>query len=126
VLPAQYRPDRIASADIQSLLRRVEVFPDAGYTARFPDEHACLVTVTMKDGRTFAREQSDYEGFHTRPMSWERVIEKFDVLAGEATDPVLRREIVDAVRYLDAISVREFAALLGETGHGFVRHRRTG
>ncbi len=126
VLPSQYRPERIESEDVQSLLRRVEVVPDPGYSSRFPEEHACRVTVVMKDGRTLHREKCDYEGFHSRPMSWERVIDKFEALSGEATDPVLRREIVDAVRYLDQITIKEFTDLLGESGHGFVRHRRAG
>jgi 2-methylcitrate dehydratase len=126
VLPAQYRPERIASGDIQSLLRRVEVVPDPGYSARFPDEHACRVTVTLRSGERYVREKSDYEGFRTRPMSWDRVVEKFESLSGEAADPILRREIVDGVRFLEQLTVKEFTDLLGETGHGFVRHRRTG
>jgi 2-methylcitrate dehydratase len=126
VLPGQYRPGRIASEDVQSLLRRVAVIPDPVFSGRFPEEHACRVTVVMKDGRTFVRDKADYEGFHSRPMSWDRVIEKFESLAGDAADPVLRREIVDAVRYLDQLTVKEFTDLLGETGPGFVRHRRAG
>ena len=126
VLPAQYRPERIVLNDVQSLLRRVEVVSDPRYSSRFPEEHACCVTVTLKDGRSFLREKCDYEGFHTRPISWDRVIDKFESLSGEAADPVLRREIVDAVRYLEQITVKEFTDLLGETGHGFVRHRRAG
>lgn len=125
VLPGQYRPERIAAEDVQSLLRRVEVVADPRYSSRFPDEHACKVTITMKDGRTLVREKSDYEGFHTHPMSWDRVIAKFEALAEESTDPVLRREIVDAVRYLDQLTVRELTALLGEAGSGFVKHRRS-
>lgn len=126
VLPAQYREERIAAEDVQSLLRRVEVVPNARYSSRFPDEHACCVTVTMKDGRKLIREKSDYEGFHTRPMAWDRVIDKFEALSEETTDPLLRREIVDAVRHLDRLTVRELAVLLGEAGHGFLRHRRAG
>jgi 2-methylcitrate dehydratase len=126
VMPEQYRPERIASPDVQALLRRVEVVPDAGFSVRFPDEHACRVTVSMRNGERYVREKSDYEGFRTRPMTWDRVIEKFDSLAGDAADPILRREIVDATRHLEQLTVKEFTELLGETGHGFVRHRRTG
>lgn len=113
VTPAQYAPERIGRGDVQSLLRRVTVVPDEGFSARFPDEHCCRVTVTLRDGREFAREKSDYEGFHTRPMSFGRVAEKFHALAAEALPPGRRDAIVDAVRRLDAIQVRDLVSLLG-------------
>jgi 2-methylcitrate dehydratase len=112
VMPGQYSPERIAADDIQSLLRRVTVVPDPEYSRRFPDEHCCRLTVTTKDGRTFRKEKSDYEGFHTRPMSWSRIEEKFHGLAENALPPSRRGEIVDAVKRLDAIRVKDLTALL--------------
>jgi len=113
VMPAQYAEARIGRDDVQSLLRRVTVAPDAGYTDRFPGEHACRVTVTLKDGREFRREKRDYEGFHTRPMGWERVEEKFHALSREALPPGRRDAIVKAVRQLEHLTVLEFTSLLG-------------
>lgn len=113
VTPAQYEPERIRRDDVQSLLRKVTVVPDPGYSKRFPDEHCCRLTVTLADGRFFTKEKTDYEGFHTRPMSWERVIEKFTGLAEKAVSPSRRAEIVDAVKRLDGIAVRDLTALLG-------------
>ncbi|NJD61405.1 MAG: MmgE/PrpD family protein [Deltaproteobacteria bacterium] len=112
VMPEQYEPERLAQDDIQSLLRRVTVVPDPGFTRRFPDEHACRITVTLKDGRTFDKDKSDYEGFHTRPMSWAKVEEKFHRLAENAVDVFRREEIVKAVRELDGISVKDLMPLL--------------
>ena len=112
VSPWQYEPDRIARDDIQSLLRRVSVVPDPGFSRRFPDEHACRLTVTLKDGRVFTREKTDYEGFHTRPMSWAKVEEKFQRLAEGAVDVFRREEIAFAVRHLDGISVKNLMELL--------------
>ena len=113
VMPAQYEPERIGRKDVQSLLRKVSVVPNPAYSKRFPDEHCCKITVMLKDGRFFAKEKVDYEGFHTRPMSWERVIGKFEGLAEGAIEPSRRREIVDAVRRLDGIAVKDLMALLG-------------
>ena len=112
VMPEQYEPERIARDDIQSLLRRVSVVPDSGFSRRFPDEHACRLTVTLKDGRTFTREKSDYEGFHTRPVSWAKVEEKFHRLAEGAVDVFRREEIASAVRQLDGISIKSLMELL--------------
>lgn len=112
VLPEQYEPERIVKDDIQSLLRRVTVVPDPGFSRRFPDEHACRLTVTLKDGRTLIKEKYDYEGFHTRPMSWAKAEEKFHRLGEKAFDVFRRAEIVDAIRRLDLISVRDLIELL--------------
>jgi len=111
--PAQYAPERILRGDVQSLLRRVTVVPDPGYSARFPEEHACRVTIVLRDGRTLAREKADYEGFHTRPVSFETVAAKFHALAAAALPPGRREAIVEAVQRLDRIAVRDLAALLG-------------
>lgn len=113
VMPAQYESERIRRSDVQSLLRKVTVVPDPGYSKRFPDEHCCRLTVTLADGRFFTKEKTDYEGFHTRPMSWERVAGKFAVLAEKALSPSRRNEIVDAVKRLDGIAVRDLTSLLG-------------
>jgi 2-methylcitrate dehydratase len=106
VLPDQYRPERIASDDVQELLRRVEVRPDDALSERFPDEHSARLKVTLKGGRTLEREQHDYEGFHTRPMSWETVAAKFDDLASG------QDRIKDAVAQLEQLETRELTSLL--------------
>jgi len=113
VMPAQYEPGRIARNDVQSLLRRVNVVPNREYSTRFPDENCCKLTVTLSDGRVFAKEKSDYEGFHTRPMSWEPVIRKFEALAGDVIETSRQKEIIDAVKRLDGITVKDLVTLLG-------------
>jgi len=112
VTPAQYRAERIRRKDVQELLRRVEVVPEAGLSARFPEEHPCRLTVTLTDGRVLHREMSGYEGFRTRPMSWERAVEKFhSVAAGERSRRTLEG-VVQAVSGLENITTRELAARL--------------
>jgi len=112
-MPAQYAPERILRDDVQALLRRVTVVPDPGYSKRFPDEHACRITVVTRDGRMHVKEKRDYEGFHTRPMPWERVEEKFHALASTALPAGRREAIVKAAKRLDEIAVRDLVSLLG-------------
>lgn len=113
VMPRQFEPERIRMDDVQSLLRRVTVAADPEFSRRFPEEHACRLTVALKDGRTFSKEKAGYEGFLTRPMSFARVEEKFHGLAEGAVDVFRREEIVDAVNRLDRISVKDLMELLG-------------
>ena len=112
VMPGQYTPERVVSADVQALLRRVEVRPAADLTARFPAEHACRLRIRMKDGRTLTTDKCEYEGFLTRPMSFDRAREKFEQLAAHAVELELAAEIVDAVAALDELETRDLTALL--------------
>jgi 2-methylcitrate dehydratase len=113
VTPAQYAPERIARADVQSLLRKVMVRPDAVFSARFPDAMPCRIRVRLGDGRTLETEQADYPGFYTRPLSWEQAGQKFHLLAAPHADQELRRALVETVQRLEAVEIRELTALLG-------------
>jgi 2-methylcitrate dehydratase len=113
VLPAQYAPERISATDVQDLLRRVTVRPNAEFSARFPEEMACRVAIELRDGRRLEIEKRDYEGFHTRPMSWESVERKFHDLAAPFAAPDLRNPIVDTVSRLDGLRVCDLTLLLG-------------
>ncbi|MCL5099035.1 MAG: MmgE/PrpD family protein [Candidatus Omnitrophica bacterium] len=115
VLPPQYAPERIKRDDVQALLRRVIVRPDDSCSKRFPDEHACKVTIHLKSGVTLAREKSDYEGFHTRPMGWDAVIRKFDQLSKPHTTAEWRNRCIEMVRRLDSVPVRHLCRLLAKT-----------
>jgi 2-methylcitrate dehydratase len=116
VLPEQFAPERIVAADVQELLRRVEVRPAADLSARFPAEHACRLRVHLAGGATLAVERSDYEGFLTRPMSWERAREKFERLVAQAVEPGLAAELADAVAALEELETRDLTALLARAG----------
>ncbi len=111
--PEQLETERIVRADVQDLLARVDVKPAADLTADYPQRTATRVHVVTRDGREFAREQTDYEGSPTRPMSWERVVDKFGWLGEPFCDEALRADIIAAVDHLDEIPVTELTALLG-------------
>ena len=112
VLPEQFAPARIVRPDVQALLRRVVVRPAAELTARFPDEHACRLRLRLADGTTLAAEKRDYEGFLTRPMSWERARQKFDRLTGAQLGRERADELAEAVRTLDELDTHDLTALL--------------
>ncbi|MEM9217445.1 MAG: MmgE/PrpD family protein [Cyanobacteria bacterium P01_F01_bin.150] len=113
VLPEQYEGDRVTRDDIQSLLQRFTVKPKQEYTDRFPGEMCTDVAITLKDGTVHKVTKTDYEGFNTRPMSWETVTAKFTDLAKPFTSEKVRTAIVDAVKNMESMSAREFAAILG-------------
>ncbi|MBW2305820.1 MAG: MmgE/PrpD family protein [Deltaproteobacteria bacterium] len=114
VMPEQYLPERILRQDVQTLLRKVSAQPLEEYSRRFPDEMACRITVELRDGRLLVKEMRDYKGFHTRPMEWETVVEKFRRLSGPYADVSVLRDIVDAAAHLEAIRVADLTSLLAK------------
>jgi 2-methylcitrate dehydratase len=116
VMPEQFAPDRIVRPDVQLLLRRVEVHPSADLSARFPAEHACRVRVQLFGGAILAAEKSDYEGFLTRPMSWERARQKFERLAAPRIGAELLGGLADVVADLEELETRDLTALLEGAG----------
>lgn len=112
VLPAQYEPERILRDDIQDLLQRFDVRPKQEYTDRFPQEVCTTLTITLKDGSQHSITKTDYEGFNTRPMSWDTVIAKFNGLAAPFASESSRVAIINAVQNLEKMSVRDFVKVL--------------
>ena len=103
---------------------RVEAAPDL--TAAYPERTSARVHIALRNGQTVSREQSDFEGSPTRPMSWDRVVEKFDWLTEPFVDDGLRNDIVDAVKHLDQIPVSGLAELLSDVSATPKRRRTRG
>lgn len=112
VMPEQYLPERIQRSDVQSLLRKVAVRASSAYSLKFPNTMPCRIVVRLRDGQTLIKEKQDYEGFHTRPMTWRTVADKFERLSDAFVDAALRKEIVDAVTRLESIQIVELTELL--------------
>lgn len=116
VTPAQYAPERIGRPDVQALLRRVRVRPEAEFSRRFPEEMPCRVRLRMKGGRVLEKEKRDYAGFHTRPMSWADVTAKFERLSAPVTHPELRLALRRTVERLEDLPVSALTTLLAKAG----------
>ncbi len=112
VTPRQYTDDRIGREDVQTLLQKVNVTPSEQFSERFPDEMPCRVMVQLDDGKRLEHERRDYEGFHTAPMNWRTLREKFDMLARPYTEKELRTSIAETIQHLDETDVKELTRLL--------------
>ncbi|WP_372662821.1 MmgE/PrpD family protein [Amycolatopsis kentuckyensis] len=121
--PEQLFVERVRRADVQDLLSRVEVVADDELTAAYPERTSARVHVRLRDGRRFSREQSDFEGSPTRPMSWDRVTEKLHWLGESFADQALRERIIETVAHLDEVPVAELAGLLGSVSSTVDRPR---
>jgi 2-methylcitrate dehydratase len=124
--PEQLETERVLRDDVQELLARVHVEAAPDLTAAYPERTAARVHIALHDGRELQREQSDFEGSPTRPMSWDRVVQKFHWLGEPFADAALRAEIIDAVQRLDEIAIAELAGLLGAVSPQAQRPRTRG
>ena len=110
----QLSPERIAKADVQSLLHKVSMRPEESFTARYPAAFPSRMTVRLQSGQSFTHEVSDYPGFPTRPFTWQEVGAKFDKLAAGRIGADLRQDIKNAVGSLEHIQVSNLTKLLAE------------
>jgi 2-methylcitrate dehydratase len=111
--PEQLKAERINNAEVQRLLSRVRVVAAPDLTAAYPERTSTRVHVLLRDGRRFDREQSDFEGSPTRPMTWDRVAEKLHWLGEPFADDALLEQIVTTVAHLDERPVTDLTELLG-------------
>jgi 2-methylcitrate dehydratase len=109
LLPEQYTPARLIRDDVQSLLRKVKVRPAEMYSRKFPEWHGCKVSIGLAGGERLTREKAGFE-----PVSWEMVVKKFERLSGPYTTATLREQIIDAVRALESLNVRDLMDLLAQ------------
>ena len=112
VLPAQYLPDRIGRKDVQELLQKVVVKEKIEYSDRFPQEMACKISVIFDNDTKLQIEKKDYEGFGTRPASWNLITEKFYNLTSPCIDKLLSSDIIDMIRNIEHHQVTELMELL--------------
>ena len=112
VMPEQYEPARIGRRDVQDLLRLIRVREAADLSRRFPAEMPCRLRVRLRDGQVLEKEKRDYQGFFTRPATWESATAKFESLTRDYLDPSMSQEIVGMVRILETLQVAELTTLL--------------
>jgi len=72
----------------------------------------CRIQIILKDGRQFRNEKQDYEGFYTRPLSWEKAVAKFERLVAPSTDVAQRAAIAETVAHLETKEVAQLTELL--------------
>jgi 2-methylcitrate dehydratase len=114
IYPEQFEPKRINKPDVQELLQKITVdtgFPlhkpvvVAGlldpYTNAYPEKMKTRVSITLKNGTNFTREQEDYHGFFTKPFSWQDTVDKFNRLTGNTINERRKDLIVQQVKKLE-------------------------
>jgi 2-methylcitrate dehydratase PrpD len=110
VLIEQFSEKKISDPEILSLARRVEVILDPEIDQLYPEKFASRVEVVLKNGRRFETRVDSPLGSPERPMTFEKVAEKFKSLAGrvmseDQTDALVERvESFDQLKSMDDLT----------------------
>lgn len=113
VQPEQYAPDRIASPDVQQLLRHVTITPEARLSAQFPQRLPAELEVELENGTVVSAQREDYRGSHTNPFDWTTARAKFDRVGRVFTTAAERAAIADVIATLDERPITDLTELLG-------------
>ena len=117
VTEAQYTAARIASPDVQTLLKKVRTKPADDLSKLFPARMPVRMTITLNNGQKSSGYKDDYYGFYTRPWDWKATEEKFQELTAPFADSTLRGELVRTVKSLDTLAlISQLTDLLGRVG----------
>jgi 2-methylcitrate dehydratase len=113
--PSQYEPERILREDVQSLMRKVKVRENGDFSRRFPEELPARVQIILRDGKILCREKRDYEGYVTRPFTWQSAVDKFRDLTVRQIGYHPGQRIIETVLDIENAEVRELTELLAGT-----------
>jgi 2-methylcitrate dehydratase len=116
VMPEQYRAERIDAADVQSLLRKVEVVCSPELSRRFPQQIPAVIAIRTSEGESYSAERRDYRGYVTNPMSWSDAVEKFMRLTHPHGNTASAEALISIVQNLENEPVSALTDVLQRIG----------
>ena len=84
VTPSSFAGERIASPEIREVMSHMTLSEEPDFTARYPGEYNCRITLTGTDGNSHAAHTAWPKGHRNNPMSDTEVEAKFRNFAGAA------------------------------------------
>ena len=101
VNPGSFTGDRISNPRLRDIMSRMTLVEEPDFTARYPAEYNCRITIAGKDGQEHSAHTSWPKGHGRNPMSDSEVEDKFRSFAGVALTPAQCDETLSSVWDLD-------------------------
>ncbi len=101
VSPGSFTDDQISNPALRNIMSRMTLVEEADFTARYPAEYNCRITIKGNDGQTHSAHTSWPKGHRRNPMSDSEVEDKFRIFAGVALTPGQCGETLSRVWDLD-------------------------
>lgn len=115
---AQYTDERVRRADVQALMRKVDVsVPDdfKAHRGQWGDGvnwGEMRLTVRLKDGREVKARRSHARGWPEMPASWDDIAEKFNECCSGVLPPAQAADALSCIRRLDTADVSDLIGTL--------------
>jgi 2-methylcitrate dehydratase len=117
VLPSNFEAESLNDPFVWELLPKIRVEADPEIDALFPRVKRAIVSITIKDGETYERQEDHAKGRAERPMSDEELIAKFRANAGGVlTQKQLDRLIGATLNLEDVGNIRDYMPLMQREG----------
>jgi 2-methylcitrate dehydratase PrpD len=97
----EYRPELLTDPVIKGLMTKVECFRDPELDKDYPAHWPARVEVETVDGASYSVKIDFPKGDPENALTWEEIIEKFDLLASATFDEGVRKGMVECVRDLE-------------------------
>ena len=103
VTPASFAHERIASSAIRDVMSRMTLAEESDFTARYPGEYNCRITLTDANGNTHTAHTAWPKGHRNNPMSNADVEGKFRNFAGAVLTTAQCDRALEAMWTLDKL-----------------------
>jgi 2-methylcitrate dehydratase len=109
----QYEIERIRAEDVQHLLKRIHIHEDPDLTERYEmGEMPAVIRLKKTNGDIYEIERPYFEGHPKTPMSWDRLRQKFALLAEGIYEEDQQRKIVEVVQNIEDYDAKDLVETL--------------
>jgi 2-methylcitrate dehydratase len=104
VTPGSFTDDRIANPALREIMSRMSLEEKPEFTASYPGEYNCRITLTGRNGQTHSAHTAWPKGHRSNPMSDTEVEGKFRSFAGVALTTGQCDTALKTIRELDKLA----------------------
>jgi 2-methylcitrate dehydratase PrpD len=110
----EYSEASIRRSDVHGFMKRITVKHSAELDKFFPESFPIRLTVTMDDGTTYYKEIKYAKGDPENPLSWEEMLNKFDILTpSKKLGKNRKKQLTEMIQDLEKVrNIKEFTDLL--------------
>ena len=110
----EYTEESIRRPDVHEFLKKITIKHAPDLEKYLPNPFTARITVTMEDGKTYSKEVLFAKGDPENPLSWEEILQKFDILVpASMVSKAKKQKMIETIQHLEDLSdIKEFTKLL--------------
>jgi len=109
----EFTMEVIDAKDVRDMLAKVEIIADDVLNAMYPEKFPAIVTIELKDGKSYTKENYYPKGDLMNPFSKEEYESKFNALVTPKLGAARAKEILAAIKNLETMkNINDLVKLL--------------